>query len=128
MTPGNYIRKRREAAGLTVDELALRLETIPAVSAMTRAQWLTMMETDVAPISISAINAIVSFISLDETVLDALALIRAGVALSSPQICIECGCSEHDPCCDEDGKPTCWWISEELCSCCVPLAGQAIAQ
>lgn len=127
MTPGTYIRKRREDAGLTIEELVLRLETIPAVSAMTRAEWLTMMEADVAPPSVSAINAILNFVSLDENVLDTLVLIRAGVVIPSPQICGDCGCTEHDPCRSKDGTPVCWWITEDLCSRCVPLKAEADA-
>lgn len=119
MTPGTYIRRRREAAGVAIDDIALRLETVPAVSAMTRAEWLSAIEADVAPVPVSLVNALVHIVRLDETVLDALALAHAGVAADVPRLCSKCACSEHDPC----GAPghECWWIADDQCSACVEV-------
>lgn len=34
--------------------------------------------------------------------------------------CTECGCTEFEPCVNDEGG-TCSWVSEGLCSFCAPL-------
>lgn len=51
ISPGTYIRIRRQALGLSVDDLALMLETVPGVSARRRVEWLEMIEADAEEIS-----------------------------------------------------------------------------
>jgi len=46
MSPGTYIRLTRENLGLTVEQVALQLETDPDVCARRRAAWLTDIEAD----------------------------------------------------------------------------------
>ena len=53
MTPGAYLRQCREAAGLTLDFVALCTETVPPVSARSRAEWLASIENDAAPLAIT---------------------------------------------------------------------------
>lgn len=52
MTPGAYLRECREAAGLSLEDLALRTETLPPVCARRRAEWLADIEAG-APIAIA---------------------------------------------------------------------------
>lgn len=47
MTPGAYLRQCREAAGLTLEDVALRTETMPPVSARRRAEHIAAIEQDV---------------------------------------------------------------------------------
>jgi hypothetical protein len=51
VSPGTYIRLRREELGLTVDEVARKLDTDPDVSARRRAEWLVDIEADAVAIS-----------------------------------------------------------------------------
>lgn len=51
ISPGTYIRLTRESLGLTVEQVALKLETDPDVCARRRAAWLTDIEADVESIS-----------------------------------------------------------------------------
>ncbi len=50
-SPGTYIRLKREELGLTVEQVALQLETDPGVCAHRRAAWLTDIEADAEAIS-----------------------------------------------------------------------------
>jgi transcriptional regulator with XRE-family HTH domain len=51
MTPGEQLRDLREGAGLSREDLALGLETIPPISARARADWLALIEAGVADIT-----------------------------------------------------------------------------
>jgi hypothetical protein len=43
---------------------------------------------------------------------------------SAAGVCRFCGCTDRDPCLDDDGfsVTACWWSSATLCSSCVPAA------
>lgn len=58
MTPGSYIRERRVAAGLSIEDLALRVETVPAVSARQRGEMLTAIEDGFVPVRLSTAIAL----------------------------------------------------------------------
>ena len=51
VSPGTYIRLRREELGLTAEQVALKLETDPDVCTQRRAAWLTNIEADAEAIS-----------------------------------------------------------------------------
>lgn len=51
LTPGAFLRRCRQAAGLTLDDVALRTETTPPISARARADLLATIESDIAPVS-----------------------------------------------------------------------------
>lgn len=72
LTPGGYLRRCREARGWTLDDLALATETVPAVSARSRAEWLAMIEADVARISVRTGIALHQALGFDPDILDAL--------------------------------------------------------
>ena len=50
LTPGLYILQRRQASGLTHDDVALRIETDPPVAAARRAEWLRAIEVELLPV------------------------------------------------------------------------------
>lgn len=52
MTPGAYLRQCREAAGLSIQDVALRTETKPAVSARSREDIIRALEEDVARLTV----------------------------------------------------------------------------
>lgn len=51
MSRGQQLRQAREAAGLSREDLALGLETVPPVSARSRADWIALMEIDAAEVT-----------------------------------------------------------------------------
>lgn len=69
ISPGTYVRFRREALHLSLEDVALMLETTPGVSAQRRAEWLAMIEADVAPISLPTALALHDTIRVDLRVL-----------------------------------------------------------
>jgi len=78
ISPGNYVRLRREALGLSVNDLALMLETVPGVSAHRRAEWLTMIESDVEEISVCFALALHDTIAIDLQILSCWMAIAEG--------------------------------------------------
>ena len=90
MTPGRYLRLRRQAAGLGLDDLALPGLSVLAIERDARAP------TDIE------VQALTWSFRFSLTVLVSIA---RGVI---PQICRECGCSEFDAC-DDGGGLGCRW-------------------
>jgi len=113
MTPGTYLRLRREAAGTSIDDVVAMLPTEPRVDAIARAAWLRGIEADEAPIGAEVIKALRYAFAFDARVLRWLADLRSSPGLLAPRLCRKCACSEFDPC---DGG--CWWVAEDLCSSC----------
>jgi len=120
MTPGTYLRKRREAAGLELADVALMLPTEPHMDALGRAEWLRQIEADQAPIGINVIAALRYAFAFDASVLQRLGDIRMKPSLAAPRICRVCACSQHDAC-----VGGCAWVDVDLCSSCAPIAGTA---
>lgn len=78
-TPGTYLRQRRQAAGLSIDDVAGRIGTIPHVSALTRAEWLRLVEADQAPIGGDVLHALRAAFPFNQRTLLALGqALRAG--------------------------------------------------
>lgn len=65
VTPGAFVRQYREARHLTLEQVALMLETVPRVSARSRAEWLGLIEADEAPISLPTAIALHDAIGVD---------------------------------------------------------------
>lgn len=65
ITPGTFVRLRRTALGLTLEHVAMMLETTPGVSTQRRAEWLRAIEQDVLPISLPTAWALHDVIGLD---------------------------------------------------------------
>lgn len=53
ITPGQYLRLRRQAAGLTALGLALCIDTVPALCAHDRAALIEDIEADLVPTRLS---------------------------------------------------------------------------
>lgn len=94
MTPGTYLRLRREAADVTTDEVdgieAARLWQIEADQA------------DITGREIVALGRCVDF--------DVFVLLRLTGGSESEEICRCCGCTFDDPC-----DPPCDWAAPGLC-------------
>lgn len=114
MTPGTYVRLRREARRVTLFDLSLALETAPPVSARTRVEWLQQMEADIAPISMLTAVTLADLLCFDLVALCRLIAISEGaVDVVVPAICQRCGCSDQDAC-----LGGCSWVEPDLCSNC----------
>jgi hypothetical protein len=117
MTPGQYLRKRREASGRSIEDLTLALETVPAVSAAARAEWLRQIESDLVPVpdTLAAAIAETGLMRFDADMLDRLAdHYTRRDTWNDLSVCRACGCSEWDAC-----EPACHWVEPDLCSGCV---------
>lgn len=148
MTPGTYLRKRREARGLTLAEAAGRLAArwnrpvSPAELARLEARF-AAAEADRAHLDHGAAIELSDAVPLDPRVYVELVDLHADArcGLPEPQVCRECACSWHDPCLEPtaDGlhRLPCAWADplaapdEALCTACerrlarAPLPGPA---
>jgi hypothetical protein len=127
MSPGTYLRLRRDSAELTLDDLALMTETAPvAVCARRRAEWLGDVEQDRTPITADIVDTLRGAFNFDPAVLHLLVAIHAGADLVVPQLCRVCACSWLDPC-DGDSLGSCSWVSGDptLCTACWTRAAAA---
>ncbi len=117
MTPGTYLRLRREAAGLTRDEVGLVTDTVPKLCARVRSEWIAAIEDGIAPVSIDVALAFQIAYPFDWDVLVKLCAFQARLIDQAPPICAVCACSELDACVERDGEP-CAWAGPALCSAC----------
>ncbi len=69
ITPGTYIRLRREEAGLTIENVAMMIESDPPVSVSRRIEGLTMIEADVEEIAASTAMVLHDVIGIDLRIL-----------------------------------------------------------
>lgn len=121
MTPANYLRLRRNAADLTIAQIAEQLMPRIAYQLMTAA-FLRALETDryTAKNRIH-IERLAKVFPLDPDVYFQL--------VESPaddiRICSGCGCSAYDPCTVADGP--CQWRAPDACGACLDRTAQDAA-
>lgn len=120
-TPGAYLKMRRQAAGLSIADVAAMTATEPRVAEHVRAGWLELIEADAMPASFATIVALHHAYRFDLHVLGRLVAISLGAPLPAPRLCRICGCSEQDPC--EVAGAGCWWVSGDRCCAC-PAPGE----
>lgn len=120
LTPGAYLKHRRQAARLAIDDLAAALATEPRIAQHVRADWIVQIEADVMPASFATIVALRCAFAFDLHVLERLALINGGADLEAPRLCRICACSDDDSC--SVGVWPCSWATKDLCSSCVTVA------
>lgn len=131
ITPGTYLRLRREAAGLSIEDVAGVIGTDPHMDALGRAGWLRLVEADETPIGTNVIDTLRNVFRFDQVVLMDLADIARGAAgVPEPRLCRICACSEDDACIDPMTHLGCAWVAADLCSACIaptPSAASAAA-
>lgn len=117
MSPGEYIRRRREAAGRSLREVALLLTTdFNAAGAMEIA--LGRVERDEYHPTAILMHQLTHAFPFDVYVYDRLVSYRIGtIEGQHPQLCRSCACSFNDACVDPLGGP-CHWVEPDLCSRC----------
>ncbi|MGN6270893.1 MAG: helix-turn-helix domain-containing protein [Sphingomonas sp.] len=126
MTPGTYLRLRREAAGVPIEKIAAQVWTDPRVSQRDRGLLIAAIEEDLTPAAAWTLAALRRFYRFDPAVYELL--VRShhhGQHVDCPPICTLCGCTENDACqVDQAGWRSatgglgCWWVEPDLCSAC----------
>lgn len=125
VTPGTYLRTRREAAGLTLDQVARVTRTDPAVEHRERVAWLRDIEEDrraLLPADGPLVLLLGCAFPFDRDVLAQLVLIHAGADLRPPQLCRLCACSWYDAC-----EGSCAWSTSDVSVCTRCEARMAVA-
>lgn len=120
LPPGDYLALRRQAAGLTVADVAAKIATAPRLGEIDRADLIASIEADARGATIHTIAALRSVYPFSIEVVARLAAIADGYPLDPPRLCRVCGCSEFDPCVSSVGgtRLACCWSTADLCSAC----------
>lgn len=134
MSPGSYLRKRREAARLSLSDVARLVAKLPwpvgpaAAAEVERVRIrLAAAECDSEPFAVSQAELLRHAFRLDLTVYAQLLDLHAAGAgtfaafgLPVPRVCRSCACSWHDACSTAFG-PCAWTVNEpDLCTACAP--------
>ena len=127
LSPGAYLKHRRAAAGLSVDDVAAATTTEPRWAAHTRTEWIERIEADIMPASFATVAVLRAIYRFDLSVLARLALIHLGNDVPAPEVCRICACSWNDPCrdaADPGHAGACHWHDDghTICSRCAALA------
>jgi hypothetical protein len=117
ITPGQYLKLRRCAAGLSVADVAARIGTQPRLAEHARVELIELIEADAAPARFDTIMVLGNVFPFDYGILGKLVNISLGADWPAPRICRICGCSDQDPCVMY-GRFHCAWFSEDLCTRC----------
>lgn len=115
LTPADYVRLRREAAGLTIRQVAERIEPRIAVRGDI-ARLLAMLERPGA--SARTIHTLVPLKRAFPIDLEVYQQLRDTPAKHHPSVCRVCGCSQSDPCLTDDHS--CCTLRHTSCSRCIP--------
>lgn len=129
MSPGTYLRLRREAAGLTKERVADLMAINGVFNAELKLLSLTAIEEGTDMVANAArdrfVFSLFTIMRLDGAVYMQLVDLEADPeaaaigALPVPHICTGCGCSWHDACVDRDGQPCAWSAHDpNLCTHC----------
>lgn len=135
MSPGTYLRKRREAAGVTIERAALALipglHSADLVDQSIRA--VVAMENDSNHVTPVITKMLARAFPLDPDVYDALMTLHFGATAPLPNICGQCACSFHDPChrpivdlTTGAGNTVCGWAdgSATICTFCAEVTDE----
>ncbi len=120
LTPGAYLKHRRQAAGLSVADVAALMRTEPHEPEHLRIERLKLIEADAAPMTLATIVGLRLIYRFDLTILAQLEAIAQGASdINLPPLCRFCACSQDDACSDALGQG-CDWVSDDVCSRCAP--------
>ncbi|BBC72894.1 conserved hypothetical protein [Altererythrobacter sp. B11] len=129
ITPGAYLRLRREAARMGIRQVAAELAALPfavmwpgPAEIARLAARIGAAEDDTEPFTLAEAELLQHAFRFDWSVYAQLIDLHADPAsdgtLPVPQICRSCGCSWHDPCV-RSGAPCAWTDhNAELCTAC----------
>jgi hypothetical protein len=125
MTPGTYLRKRREAARLSLGQVAEAIAALPwAIRAPSPGEIaqlvarLELAEADRDNLTVPQAELLRNCFRFDVEIYERLLWRLCGADdQPMPQMCRHCACSWCDPCMDH-GLP-CGWAAADLCTACV---------
>lgn len=136
MTPGTYLRKRREAAGVSRELAAVAFMPCsnppyhpPTLVAqvLNIARWLGELESDQSQVDGIALMQMSGVVPFEREAYDRLVALHLGVDVAPPSICRECGCGVLTACIDQ-GHPCAWSEADpNLCTACERREAQAAA-
>ncbi len=119
MAPGIYLKKRREAAGLSIDDVVTRLGCPSWARTEIGNDLLALEEGSVAeaPSLVASLRLqfpfdCATYLALVDHAAD------PDTELPLPEICRGCGCTWHDACPDDGRGQPCSWARPGLCSTC----------
>lgn len=105
MAPGDYLTKRRRAAGLTLREAAVALAALrPGVGAPIaamlpdRARMLGQAEADINPLAPRDIALLDHIYPVDLETYEALLCLKHGAVVPEPSLCPRCAARWSEPC------------------------------
>ena len=117
---------------MSIEDLALCVDTTVRVSARSRGELIALIEQDLAVIDAELVDALTRLRSVikfafDRHVLILLIARHAGAEVAAPDVCRSCGCSWNDAC--EDRGAGCAWATsaKDWCSACANAAVDAAA-
>lgn len=132
MLPGEYLKLRRRAADLSIEEAQARLDDVlyggarflavdrnarPAGQPREETADLARMEAGLVIAGTRELALIkVHIFPIDPVIYLQLA------AGGYPRICRRCGCSQHDAC--FEGHATCSWHASDLCTAAACIAAE----
>lgn len=123
LSPGSYLKLRRQAAGLSIEDVAAMVHTAPRLGEIDRCGWISRIENDVAALSPDVIATLADAFRFSRRILQQLIDARSyGDASALTRICLICGCSDQDPCVDPNSFDCCGWSTADSCTACVPTA------
>lgn len=145
MSPGEYLRKRREAAGISAAEVARQLAlmhfgnmTSPRAAILAE---LERAEDSTMPLSLAQAQVLRNVFPLDAAIYEALAQHHfadqaSRAELTQPRVCAACACSWNDPCRIHARRGTsvidwpCSWSPDrpELCTACTLTQAAAVLE
>jgi len=76
-TPAGYLKAQRLAAGMTLDDVALCVDTVPPIAAARRAELLADIEAGLVPVDVSTAVALAAVPMLGIRLDDLAALVDA---------------------------------------------------
>ncbi|ESZ88335.1 MAG: hypothetical protein Q27BB25_04480 [Blastomonas sp. CACIA14H2] len=144
MTPGTYLRKRRKAAGVSLELAAVAF--LPCSDPpFPRPTWraadglgpvaivrqivsvLSKLESDQLHVDGIALMQLTGVVPFEREAYDRLVALHLGVDVAPPSICRECGCGVLTACMHA-GYPCAWSETDpNLCTACERREAQAAA-
>lgn len=123
MTPGDYIRLRREAARLSIDDVAGMVSDRAAAAASVKVRLEALEANDpMSAAELTLVDDLIGAFPFEPAVYWMLVGRHAGGDADAPipGVCRVCGCTWADPCIGEHHE-TCSWAdaTTTLCSACV---------
>ena len=127
-TVGAYLKRRRESAGLSIEDIATMFTLLSSARDWCAEQLRALEEAAAPPRNYQTwIHGLRGAFPFDLEIARQLAeRDPANPDLPVPQLCRVCACSWTDPCVDDHGA-TCAWAEPDLCTTCAAARAEVPA-